>query len=167
MVAKKPILNPGDVHVIINDWERRYIGEAKCYTAAGTMLWNIPALCKGVEGNGRWDVRNGDTPPGLYLAGLITETRKDEPTWIWNAYGRWCIDMVEQQGQEESVGRAGICWHGGGTAAPIPLANYQQLVPTLGCVRSHNLDLEMKVVPLLRTLQARGDRMWITVNQFD
>lgn len=162
----KPKLSPGDVHVIVNDWESKYIGEAKAYDATGKILWKIPALCKGVEGS-RWNVRNGDTPPGLYLAGELITTSQNEPASIWNAYGRHCIDFVEQENQETRYERGGICWHGGGTAAPDPLAPLQQLVPTLGCVRSHNADLAQYVVPLLQSLAAKGNRLWITVNQIN
>ncbi|MDX2239090.1 MAG: hypothetical protein NW224_00225 [Leptolyngbyaceae cyanobacterium bins.302] len=161
----KPNVKPTDVHVVINDWEGvRYVGEAKCYNPKGDVLWTIPALCKGVEG-ARWDVRNGDTPPGLYRAGVIIQTQPHESAYIWNAYGRWCIDMEEQQGQEAKVGRAGICWHGGGTGCPDPLAPRQQLLPTLGCVRSHNADIHSIVIPTLNKVTANGGTMWITVNQ--
>lgn len=162
----KPKLKPGDIHVIINDWESKYIGEAKAYDATGKLLWKIPALCKGIEG-ARWSVRNGDTPPGLYLAGELFVTQPGESNQIWSAYGQNCIDLVEQENQETRYNRGGICWHGGGSAAPDPLADQQQLVPTLGCVRSHNGDLKKIVVPLLQALNAKGDRMWITVNQID
>lgn len=144
----KPTLDTNDIHVVINDWESRYIGEAKAYNAAGSILWKIPALCKGVEG-ARWSVRNGDTPPGLYLAGELFITQDNEPASIWNAYGKYFIDMIEQENQESRYERGGIGWHCGGTAAPDPLASLQQLVPTLGCVRSHNADLAKTVVPLL------------------
>lgn len=165
-MAKKPALKPNDLHVIVNDWESRYIGEAKCYSANGKLLWSIPALCKGVEGS-RWDVRSGDTPPGLYAAETITETRSDEPAKTWNAYGRWFIDLVEQEGQESKYGRAGVGWHGGGSSLENPLALKQPLVPTLGCIRSHNVDMDKIVIPALREVRSKGGTMWVTVNQFD
>lgn len=161
-----PTLKPGDVHVIINDWESKYIGEAKAYTSAGLLLWKIEALCKGIEGS-RWDVRNGDTPPGLYLAGELITTSEGESSSTWNAYGFYFIDLIEQENQESCYERGGVGWHGGGSAAPDPLAPLQQLVPTLGCVRSHNSDLAQIVVPLLKKLNHNGFKMWITVNQID
>jgi hypothetical protein len=165
MATMKPI-KPGDVHIMINDWEKVFIGEAKAYDASGKVLWTIPALCKGASG-ARWQARNGDTPPGLYLAGELFVTQANESTQTWNAYGKHCIDLIEQENQERKYERGGICWHGGGTGAPDPLAPYQPLLVTLGCVRSHNNDLAKTVVPLLQSLTAKGNRMWITVNQFD
>lgn len=161
---KRPDLKPNDVHVIVNDWEDKYIGEIKCFAANGKLRWQAEALCKGVEGP-RWDSRGGDTPPGLYKAGELTETRSDEPQHIWNAYGRYFIDMIECENQEANVGRSGIGCHGGGTAAPEPLAPRQQLVPTLGCVRLRNEAMEKLMVPTLREVRAKGGIMWITVNQ--
>lgn len=75
----KPAIKPGDVHVVINDWENpeKFVGEAKCYDHTGKLLWKIDALCKGVNGPG-FDKVGGDTPPGLYLAGELTETQKWE-----------------------------------------------------------------------------------------
>lgn len=153
-----------DVHVIINDWERMFIGEAKCYNADGQMLWIIPAICKGVNGP-RWDVWGGDTPPGLYVAGVLYETKGNEPWNVWSSYGKWCIDMVEMENQEAKHGRVGICWHGGDPDRTPPLQQMQQLTPTYGCVRSHNRDLEEIVVPTYRKVIAQSGRMWITVNQ--
>jgi hypothetical protein len=164
---KKPNIQPNDVHVIINDWESptRYVGEATCYNAAGKRLWSIPALCKGVEGP-RHTIRGGDTPPGLYLAGDVVVTQPGDSAQTWNAYGKYFIDMVEQENQEAGLGRAGIGWHGGGTAAADPLAPQQTLLPTLGCVRSHNEHIAKFVVATLQRVNQKGGRMWITVNQF-
>ncbi len=164
--AQKAQLKPGEYHLVVNDWEARFVGEAKCYDASGKLLWTIPALCKGVEGP-VWTIRGGDTPPGLYKAGSITKTGTGEPTRIWNAYGPWFIDLVECEHQEAKQGRSGIGLHGGGTAAPNPLSDRQQLVPTLGCIRVHNIDLIEKIVPMVQATQAQGLTVWITVNQFD
>lgn len=163
-MAKQPDIKQGDLHLIVNDWESRFIGEAKCYNSQGKQIWKIPALAKGVDGP-RSDIHAGDTPPGLYLAGQIYETMPHEPEHIWRSYGKWCVDMVEQEGQEAGVGRAGICLHGGGSGLPDPLADYQELIPTFGCVRMHNRDLDTVVIPCLKAAVAKGYRMWITVNQ--
>lgn len=161
----KPTVKKDDVHVIINDWESKFVGEATCFNSSGIVIWRIPSVCKGVEGP-RWHVRNGDTPPGLYRAGILVLTQDNEPLSIWNSYGKYCIDMLEEEGQEKQFGRAGICWHGGGSAAPDPLADYQQLLPTFGCVRSYNRDFQDKIVPLYNALQRISAKMWITVNQY-
>jgi hypothetical protein len=162
--TKRPDLEKDDVHVLINDFEHRFVGEAKCYAPDGTVLWTVPSLGKGVDGP-RTDVRGGDTPAGLYIAGTIYETRETEPWHIWASYGKWCVDMEEQQNQEASVGRAGICLHGGGSGLPDPLAPKQPLVATFGCVRMHNQDLDKIVIPCLKSVRAKGGTMWITVNQ--
>lgn len=162
---KKPNLKPNDVHVIVNDWEdSRYVGEAKCYTASGEMLWKIPALCKGVNGP-NFDITRGDTPPGLYLAGKLTETQSGEPWKYWAAYGKYFIDLEEQENQEHKHGRSEIGWHGGGTGLSDPLEPLQELIPTYGCIRSHNKDIEKIVVPTLERVRKSGGQMWITVNQ--
>jgi hypothetical protein len=162
---KQPTLKPNDVHVVINDWETRHVGEATCYNADGTRRWKIPALCKGIRGP-RFDLNGGDTPPGLYLAGQIFVSQPHDSTSDWHAYGRYFIDMEEQENQERRHGRAGIGWHGGGTNAPNPLAPKQPLLETLGCVRSHNEHMAAIVIPTLEQVRKRGGRMWITVNQF-
>lgn len=162
----KPTLKPGDVHIVINDFERMFLGEAKCYNAKGEMEWIIPAICKGVNGP-RVDVWGGDTPPGLYLAGALYETQGNEPWNVWSSYGKWCIDLEEQEEQEAKVGRAGICWHGGDPDRTPPLQQMQQLTETYGCVRSHNRDLDEIVIPALKRIRANDGRMWITVNQFN
>lgn len=163
---KKPNLNANDVHVIINDWEvdNHYIGEAKCYASNGKLLWKIPALCKGVNGPDP-NVSSGDTPPGLYLAGALTEAQTSEPPKIWNAYGKYFIDLEEQENQEAKRDRSGVGWHGGGSGAPDPLAPLQPLLPTLGCVRSHNKDMAEYVVKTYYSVKNNGGKMWITVNQ--
>jgi len=79
---------------------------------------------------------------------------------------------VELEQQEIKVGRAGIMLHGGGSGCgwpgawaakqavprqpPWPTANFivagqQPLLPTLGCIRLHNVDLRDKVLPLYET----------------
>lgn len=165
-MPKKPDLKPNDLHVIVNDWESKYVGEAKCYSADGKILWTIPALCKGVEGS-RWDVRSGDTPPGLYLCTEVIKTQDNEPAKVWNAYGRYFVDLVEQENQEAKYGRAGVGVHGGGSSLNSPLAPRQGLVPTLGCIRLMNEDLEKLFVPAVQKTQAKGGRVWLTVNQID
>jgi len=157
-------LQPNDFHIIVNDWEIKFIGEMKCYNAAGYHLWTIPALSKGVEGP-RWDVWAGDTPPGKYLCGLITETQPQEPPKTWNAYGRYFVDLESLDGNEERSGRAGIGIHGGGSSLHSPLADYQPLTPTYGCIRVHNKDLQTRVLYILNAARDAGGRIFVTVNQ--
>ncbi len=95
----------------------------------------------------------------------MTETQDSEPAKTWNAYGKYFIDLVEQENQEAKRDRAGIGWHGGGSGAPDPLAPLQPLLATLGCVRSHNKDMKEYVVKTYRQVKDNGGQMWITVNQ--
>ena len=165
MEIKRPDMGPHDLHVVVADYETRHVGSAQCFNASGVRLWQIPAIGKGVNGPST-KVRGGDTPPGLYLAGKITESQPGEPRHLWNQYGRWFIDMIERQEQERSIGRSEIGWHGGGTGLPDPLAPRQRLIATLGCVRSHNEDMHKVVIPALHRCRAEGGQMWITVHQF-
>lgn len=164
---KKPAIQPSDCHVVINDWENpnRFVGTATCFDASGKVLWAIDALCKGVNGPG-FDRVGGDTPPGLYRAGVLTRTQRWEGPETWNAYGAYFIDLVEQESQESSRGRAGVGWHGGGTGAiPYPLADYQELRPTLGCIRARNKDMKEIIVPTYERVTRAGGVLWISVNQ--
>ena len=54
----------------------------------------MPALPHGVGGD--WHNHNGDTPPGLYMAGEIKYTEKNEPQLIWDEYGSTFIYLIEQ-----------------------------------------------------------------------
>lgn len=152
---KKPKIKKGDFHLVVND----EIETVKIYDHTGAIvkadkhpargsLSSLPALAKGWNGRTTW--RNGgDTPPGLYLLGEFFKTKEWEDAGIWNSYGALCWDMISLEGQENVRGRAGICLHGGGSAArPHPMAAYQSLEKTSGCVRMHNQDLEDYILPL-------------------
>ncbi len=153
----------GEHHVIVNDINET----ATAYRFGGEKLWSIPALARGQYGEKEYKITGSDTPPGLYLAGQIYDdfgrvgaTPAYDRTLA--AYG-WCsVDMVDLEGQESKHGRAGIMWHGGGSALgwPNAWAAKQPLLATLGCVRSANADVRDKVVPL-----ARAGRLFISVYQ--
>jgi L,D-transpeptidase catalytic domain len=59
--------------------------------------------------------------------------------------------LIDLEGQEESVNRAGICLHGGGSACGWPDAwtEYQTIYPTHGCIRMYNKDLQDLILPLV------------------
>lgn len=121
------------------------------------------AHTQGVNGPG-YEVAGGDTVPGLYVCGqVIPSVEGVDSGAIFRAYGRYAIELLEQQGQESALGRAGIMMHGGGSAAPDPLAPYQGWYPTHGCIRLQNLVLEYAIVPLLHTLKEAGARLWVSV----
>ena len=68
------------------------------------------------------------------------------------AYGWAFYDMIDLEGQETGLGRAGVGLHGGGSALGWPgaWAPNQPLVATHGCVRARNQDLIEKILPLYR-----------------
>lgn len=149
----KARMKAGDVHVIVDRSERT----AKAFAKDGSLLFAIPALAWGQSEN--WHQPNGDTPPGLYKCGLIYDTRGEAP------YGPFCIDLVDLENQETGNGRAGISWHGGGSACPDPFADFQPLLPTHGCVRSHNAHIVHKVEPMARKAQSAGRTVYVTVQE--
>jgi hypothetical protein len=165
---KRPALKEGDYHLIVNDGTET----CKVFDYTGTQLHLLPALAKGVYGPGI-NVKGGDTPPGLYKMGLLYRTKPTEPQSIWMSYGALCWDLEEQEDQESSRGRAGIALHGGGTGArPHHLAPRQELLPTFGCIRMHNEDLEKVILPLTHEWRnyrwvKKSNNVWLSVYQDD
>lgn len=141
----------GDSYLLVNDRD----GDMEAYDHMGKFLWRVPCLARGVGGS-NWRNRSADTPPGLYKIGQVYKDYENNPNPGWSStaqsYGWYSFDMVELEGQEVANGRAGIMLHGGGTACGWPgaWAPKQDLHPTLGCVRAHNIDLRDKVLPLTR-----------------
>jgi hypothetical protein len=149
---RRPVMMPGDYHIIVNDEAET----AKAFDHTGKLLWKKPAMAKGVNGRTTWR-QGGDTPPGLYRLGMLYRASNGESLLdVWYPYGPLCFDMEEMEGQENERGRAGICLHGGGSNAPAPLAQYQLLTRTHGCVRMHNKDLSDHVLPLTHEFKAGG-----------
>jgi hypothetical protein len=167
----KPTLNPGDFHLVVNEESERI----KCFDHEGADHWGkaLPALARGVGGS--YNLPSGNTPPGLYEMGTLYISKAWESYWkIWAPYGEYCYDMEERENQENSRGRAGISLHGGGSAAPDPLAPMQILLPTHGCVRMHNLHIKQFILPLTHyrwpatkfgLLLRRKNRVYISVWQ--
>lgn len=149
---------PGDSHLIVNDEAETVTG----WTFHGQHLWTLPALARGQGGDREWNRANTDTPPGLYRSGTIYRDweRDRNPPCSRDAlsYGWVSIDLIELEGQEQRVGRAGIMAHGGGSGLgwPRAWAADQPLLPTLGCVRMRNGDLQRLVLPL----HDRGAVFW-------
>lgn len=148
----------GDHHAIVNDREQR----ARFFTFSGELVMDLPALARGQGGDREWTRRNTDTPPGVYFSGQVyrdyqqNPNPKDGPTA--RAYGWLSIDLIELEAQESRWRRAGIMVHGGGSGLGWPGAwsPNQPLLPTFGCVRMHNSDLQRLVLPLL----AKGRIFW-------
>jgi hypothetical protein len=145
----------GDSHLVVNATTKT----CKAFAFGGALRWERPCLADGQHPN--WRANSGDTPPGLYKLGAtyndysraIAEYGQGIPPMNRDrrSYG-WCsFDMVDLEGNEDDAGRAGIMAHGGGSVLGWPGAwlPYQQLVPTLGCLRMHNQDLLDLVLPLV------------------
>lgn len=150
-VSVRNIMRRGDYHIVVSASAR----SLKVFEHNGRLAFQCEARCEGQHRN--WRKRNGDTPPGLYRCGVIYDTLGEE------AYGRWCIDLVDLEGQEGDNGRSGISLHGGGSASPTPFAKKQGWYPTHGCIRVQNVDLENVLEPLIRTAQQCGKVVYLTV----
>jgi hypothetical protein len=153
----RPPLKPGDHHLIAND-----INETlTAYTHDGKLLWRVPCLCRGQGGEAEWKRTAEDTPPGLYKVnknGTYRDYETDRSAFNCDgnrqSYGWYSFDLQGLEGQEgpnSKPYRDGIMIHGGGSACGWPEAwrPRQELHPTLGCIRLHNVDLRDKVLPLL------------------
>ena len=144
----------GDSHLIVND-----ISETmKAFSFEGKLLWEIPCLARGQYSDYEYKIQNSDTPPGLYKVGTIYrdyERVGDKPAFdrTLMSYGWYSFDLIELERQEAKHGRAGIMIHGGGSACGWPgaWAPNQPLFSTHGCVRTKNIDLRDKILPLTRT----------------
>ena len=161
----RPTLRPGDHHLIANDIAETMTG----WTHDGRRLWQIPCLCRGQGMEAEWRRTGEDTPPGLYLIGKIYRDYELDPrprfTADRRAYGWYSFDLEGQEGQEGPTStpyRDGIMVHGGGSACGWPgaWAPGQDLHPTLGCIRLHNIDLRDRILPLTQL-----GRIWVSVLQ--
>jgi hypothetical protein len=143
----------GDSHLIVND----AIETMKAFSFKGKLLWEIPCLARGQYSDYESRIQRSDTPPGLYKLGQLyndyalhgTKAPYDRTLM---AYGWAFYDMIDLEGQETGIGRAGIGLHGGGSALGWPgaWAPSQSLVATHGCLRCKNKDLVERVLPLYR-----------------
>jgi hypothetical protein len=143
----------GDSHLIVNDFSETLTA----YSFEGKELFKIAALARGQGGDRVYWENSTDTPPGLYKLGTIyndVQRAGLQPAYdrTLQAYGWLSFDMEELEGQERRHNRAGIMLHGGGSGNGWPLAwaPIQPLLPTLGCVRIHNIDLRDRILPLTK-----------------
>ncbi|MCT0230949.1 L,D-transpeptidase [Synechococcus sp. CS-1324] len=148
---KAPV-KAGDSYLLVNDRDE----DLEAFDHTGTFLWKVPCLARGQGADNDWKHTSTDTPPGLYKLGQLYPDYEQNPNPPCSdtamSYGWFSFDMEELEGQEVKVGRAGIMLHGGGSGCGWPgaWAPTQPLLPTLGCVRLHNIDLRDKVLPLYR-----------------
>lgn len=175
-MAKKPAIGDGDLHLVV-DATKDFKEIGKLFDHQGKLLKKFPCLAIGNSKDPR--ITNGDTPPGLYHVDHIVQSLPHEDAEdVWMPFGEWFIDLFDDEGQERNFGRAGIAIHGGGSALGVnpgdkklplaqrtrALAPFQPLVPTNGCIRVHNSDLDF----LRRKAQAalkNKRKFWVTVIQ--
>lgn len=145
-------VKPGDSYLLVNDRDQ----DMEAYDHSGKFLWKLPCLARGQGADNDWRHTSTDTPPGLYKLGTVYPDYEQNPNPPCSdtamSYGWYSFDMVELENQEVKVGRAGIMLHGGGSGCGWPgaWAPKQTLLPTLGCVRLHNIELRDRVMPLYR-----------------
>ena len=112
----------GDTHLIMNDLNET----CTAYDYDGQQLWSVPALARGQYADNEWQVKNSDTPPGLYKLGKLYDdvalygVATPPYSSTLQSYGWQTYDMVELENQEVDNYRAGICLHGGGTSCGWP-----------------------------------------------
>lgn len=143
----------GDSHLIVNDANETM----KAFSYEGKLLWEVPCLARGQYSDFEWKITNSDTPPGLYQIGTIYKDYEKvggnpEYDRTLMAYGWYSFDLVDLEGQETDIGRAGLMVHGGGSACGWPgaWAPNQPLFSTHGCIRCKNIDLRDKILPLTK-----------------
>ena len=122
-----------------------------------TVLASFDGLGKGVKGPRR-TVRFGDTPFGVYryvkpMGG--TADSKISPAF---GTGKLYLDDDDMFGEVKDAGRSTIRLHGGGSRLPDPYVLNQPLLPTQGCVRLRNRDINaliqlIKGLPQEETLE--------------
>jgi RHS repeat-associated protein len=102
----------------------------------------------------------GDTPYGVYRADRTTVTEGGtEDSRLGTAYGTGKVRFDAIAGDAFDSGANGIRIHGGGTSrllVPDPYALEQTLIPTVGCVRVTNQDVNF-LIDDINTLAEGGD----------
>jgi hypothetical protein len=136
----------GDYHLVVNSKTRT----ATMWAFTGAKkLWVRPVLALGQRPE--WWLRGGNTPPSVYKLGQFyndIKTGNLSAPYGWQFYDMIDLDNSKREDGENTNGRSEIGLHGGGSSLPDPQAPYQRLVPTLGCVRMHNKDLQDLIQPL-------------------
>lgn len=146
----RSLMKPGDLHIVVDASDELMT----CFGLEGKQ-WFCKARTIGQYAD--WKVKNGDTPRGVYEVSFIYDTQGEA------AYGRWCIDLYDLDGQERKHGRDGISIHGGGSASPTPFAARQGWYPTHGCIRVQNHDLETLIEPTFRKAMKGKHKVFVTV----
>lgn len=137
----------GDFNIVVN----ASTTTAKVFSSEGKLLYTIPCMAMGQDPN--WKIVGGDIPSSIYKLGVFYND-KDNNT-MERGYGWGFFDLIDcdtkgKEDGENTNGRAGLGIHGGGSSLEDPYAEYQKLVPTLGCLRVHNYDLFNTILPLYK-----------------
>lgn len=143
---------PAPLHIVVDGNEGAQ--KLKAFNRDGSIALQCAAHTWGQHAN--WRQRNGDTPPGKYEVAEIYATPGEA------AYGEYCVDLIDLEGQESDNGRAGISLHGGGSGLANPFAPRQGWLPTHGCIRVQNEDLKRLVV-MIRNAKSMGSNVILTV----
>ena len=160
----RPTLSRGDHHLIANDQTQTLTA----FTHDGRKLWAIPCICRGQGGDAQWTERKTDTPPSLYRVERVFRDYDELGPWPTTVpdelapYGWYFLEIVDQLGRAQRLGRDGFGIHGGGSALGRrgSWAPMQSLLPSYGCCRVHNAHLRDYLIPLLRT-----GSLWVSVLQ--
>src|ERR1017187_10394646 len=149
-----------DLHCMVSG----VMNTCQIYNAQGVLLRTLPAFPHGINGPS-WKSWGGDTVPGLYrVTSYVPTEDPDLHGKIGASYGKGYFYLQEMEGQEQRYNRAGEGWHGGGTGLADPLADFQELLATEGCVRSHNKDIQV-LATVFHQVWALGGTVWFTVIQ--
>lgn len=159
-----PPLKPGDYWLNVLDRETDQLSLMSIYDDQGKLINSLECLAKGQKSD--WSLYSGDTPVGLYKLGQLWIADSDDVTNLL-PYGKYCYDMISVVDGEDAVGRSGICLHGGGSNLGYPACtyDYQQLLPTYGCIRAYNKDLATTIYKLWANAQKFGYNVWVSVEQ--
>lgn len=156
-----------DLHLVVSGPER----SAKLFAAGGAKLFDCEARCEGQAGtldpgNGqrraKWDVQNGDTPPGDYQIIRVERIPRTDPQWA--ALGRVYFWLKPISGAAAAIGDVGVGGHGGGSNLADPWALRQGWLITHGCVRFQNEDI-LHLADLVEPALAAGHKAVLTVLQ--
>ena len=154
-------LQGNDLHLVVNDQSET----CKVFLGNGLQLDTHAALARGQGGDTVWNQRYTDTPPGLWMVTKVYRDWERPGNTSYRdriAYGWYSFAMKGLEGQEERFGRTGIMLHGGGSAlGSAAWEPYQPLVPTLGCIRMHNADLQS----LVNRMDTHDSDIFISVYQ--
>lgn len=155
----KPPIKPGDVHVYVDGKHN----VEKVYDSNGKLLHTFQVFPHGINGPNQ-AVRGGDTVENLYKLGKPrwTQPNEDEAN-DKRPYGWVFIPMLDVEGKQTAVGRAGFGAHGGGEWGDY-WAPKQKLTYTMGCVRHHNEDAKTLAQLVEKTHQS-GHTVWMSVDQ--